>query len=291
MTASRAALLAAWGAAVVWFSHPSIFVLAASGSSAWPGGRRRGTGDGPASGWSSGLAWVGSFAGVHAVATHQLGGSDQMWRFWDFAFPPMPPSLRLGRHLGLPTTRDTTSSIPLNFDSPVRRQALDAPGDRPGAWAAVARLWKVDRRRLALLMLPVASSWRRLACGSIRSTAGWCCSSPPSPLLAIAAGLDRVREHRGRTVLYCGPGDDGARRPGVGRMRSGVRAGQEPQQLRRPPPLRPQSVPIPVLIGVMAVVRNVVVLLKRSWPANAAPATCPCTYHPEGSLKVRSTPR
>jgi hypothetical protein len=201
-TASRATLLATWGASVVWFSHPSIFVLASVGivglSCAIEARDWR---------WAGlwlvvGSAWVGSFAGVHAVSTHQLGGSDQMWRFWDFAFPPMPPrsawdATWVFRRLAYYFIN------PLNFDAPfgARLSMLPAIGL---ALVGGARLWTLDRHRLALLMLPVALT---LAAASLRLYpfhGRLVLFLAPIPLLAIAAGLDRVSDARGRRVLYFG---------------------------------------------------------------------------------------
>ena len=202
LTASRAALLATWGASIVWFSHPSIFVLAGVGIV----GLARAV---EARDWrwaglwlAVGASWLGSFAGVHAVSTRQLGGSDQMWRFWDFAFPPMPPrsawdATWVFRRLAYYFIN------PLNFDAPfgVRISALPAIGL---ALVGVVRLWRLDRRRFALLMLPVALTLAAAAARLYPFHGRVVLFLAPIPLLAIAAGLDRVREIRGRGVLYYG---------------------------------------------------------------------------------------
>jgi hypothetical protein len=200
LTAWKAALLATSGASVVWFSHPSIFVLASVGvvglARAIEAKDRR---------WAGlwlvvGTIWLVSFAGVHAVSTRQLSGSDHMWRFWDFAFPPMPPR----------STWDATWILrrlayffvnPLNFNAPIgaRLSMLPAIGL---ALLGTARLWKLDRWRSALLLLPVAST---LLASSLRLYpfhGRLVLFLTPIPLVAIAAGLDRVRETRGRGVLY-----------------------------------------------------------------------------------------
>jgi hypothetical protein len=202
LTAARAALLAAGGVAVVWFSHPSIFVLASLGLVGLAGRIS-------ARYWRSvglwtliGAAWVVSFAGVHAVATRQLGGSDQMWRFWDFAFPPMPPrsawdATWFARRLAYYFIN------PLKFDAPFgpRLSMLPAIGL---AVLGVVRLWKLDRGRWALLMLPVAFA---LLASSLRLYpfhGRLVLFLAPIPLIAIAAGLDAVRESRGRGWIYLG---------------------------------------------------------------------------------------
>ncbi len=79
------------GVIVVWCSHPSIFTLAAIGSV----GLIRALGDrNPKSAavWAGvGVAWLASFALVHSVAMRQLSHRRDMWAFWDFAFPTVPP--------------------------------------------------------------------------------------------------------------------------------------------------------------------------------------------------------
>jgi hypothetical protein len=200
LSVATAAGLAAFGASIVWFSHPSIFVLASVGvvgliraiaAKDWR--------------WAGlwlvvGMAWLVSFAGVHAVATRQLAGSDQMWRFWGFAFPPMPPksfwdATWLFRRLAYYFIN------PLNFDVPFgpRLSMLPAFGL---AVVGVVRLGKVDRYRLALLVLPVAAT---LAASSFRLYpfhGRLVLFLAPIPLIAIAAGLDAVREVRGRGLIY-----------------------------------------------------------------------------------------
>ena len=200
LTAARTALLAAFGASIVWFSHPSIFVLAGVGivglARAIGARDRRWAGS-----WLVvGAAWLGSFAVVHAVSTRQLGGSDMMWRFWDFAFPPMPPR----------SAWDATWALrrlayyfinPLNFDAPfgARLSMLPAIGL---ASVGVVRLWKFDRHRFALLTLPVALTLAASALRLYPFHGRLVLFLAPVPLIAIAAGLEWVLEVRGRGVLY-----------------------------------------------------------------------------------------
>jgi hypothetical protein len=202
LTAARTALLASGGAAIVWFSHPSIFVLASVGVVGWVQAIASRDWRRVAS-WSIvGLAWLDSFAAVHAVATRQMGGSDQMWRFWNFAFPPMPPR----------SLWDATWTLrrlafyfinPLNFDAPFgeRLSLLPALGL---AVLGVFRLGKLDRSRLALLALPVALT---LVAASMRLYpfhGRLVLFLVPIFLIAIAAGLDAVREARGPGLVYYG---------------------------------------------------------------------------------------
>ena len=202
LTAARSALLATCGASIVWFSHPSIFVLASVGVVGLA--RAIASRDRKSAGlWLVvGTAWVVSFAGVHAVSARQLGESDQMWRFWDFAFPPMPPR----------SAWDATWAFrrlayyfinPMNFDFPfgARLSALPAIGL---SLIGGVRLWKLDRHRFALLMLPVALTLAASALRLYPFHGRLVLFLAPAPLIAIAAGLDRVREARGRGVLYLG---------------------------------------------------------------------------------------
>lgn len=80
------------GATVLWFSHPSAFVLAGTGTVLIASALARRE-------WRRAhllalmsLLWAASFAGVYAVSLELLGHKRDMWNFWSFAFPPIPPS-------------------------------------------------------------------------------------------------------------------------------------------------------------------------------------------------------
>ena len=91
-TRGRVVALAAAGAAIVWFSHPSVFVLAGVGTVLLVSGAvQRGWRGAPIPS-ALGLAWGASFAAVYAVSMDQLGHRRDMWGFWEFAFPPIPPA-------------------------------------------------------------------------------------------------------------------------------------------------------------------------------------------------------
>jgi hypothetical protein len=200
MTAAKTALLAAAGAAIVWFSHPSVFVLAAVGTVGLSGAVGNRYARSAASWVLVGLAWVGSFAAVHAVAMEQLGSGDGMWRFWDFAFPPVPPR-SVWDASWVPRRLALLFVDPLNFDAPIgpRLSMLPAIGL---CLMGCARLWRVDRGRLAMLMLPgvfaLLAAHLRLYPFHGRLVLFFV----PVLLLAIADGLDLVREKRGRGLLY-----------------------------------------------------------------------------------------
>ena len=90
----RAVALAAAGAAAVWFSHPSVFVLAGVGTVLLASSlaARARMEEGPDPVRVLGLVWAASFAAVYAISMDQLGHRRDMWGFWEFAFPPMPPA-------------------------------------------------------------------------------------------------------------------------------------------------------------------------------------------------------
>lgn len=200
LTAGRSTALGASGAAVVWFSHPTIFVLAAVGLVGLA--RALGARDARGSGlWMAvGLAWIGSFAAVHDVAMRQLGPGGQMWAFWDFAFPPVPP--RSAWDASWAARRLAFLLVnPLNFDAPFgpRLSMLPALGLTV---AGVGRLWRGDRGRLGLLILPVGLAILASCLRLYPFHGRLVLFLAPSLLVAIAAGLGWVREVRGRGLLY-----------------------------------------------------------------------------------------
>ncbi len=195
-----AAILAGTGGAVLWFSHPSIFVLASAGIVGLSGAV--GARDGRSAGlWVIvGLTWVTSFAAVHSVAMEQLGFGPAMWAFWEFAFPPIPP--RSLWEATWPLRRVAFLFVnPLNFDAPFgpRFSMLPAFGV---ACAGASRLRKAEGSRFALLILPgvfvlLASCFRLYPFhGRLLLFL------TPAILLFIAAGLDRVAEIRGKGWIY-----------------------------------------------------------------------------------------
>ncbi len=151
-TRGRIVALAAAGATIVWFSHPSVFVLAGVGTvllasaaaeRGWRGARL------PS---ALGLVWGASFAAVYAVSMEQLGHRRDMWGFWEFAFPPMPPA----------SLWDATWVFrrlmylfvnPLNFETPLgaRLSALPALGLFVAGCLSSA---KRDKARFGMLALP-----------------------------------------------------------------------------------------------------------------------------------------
>jgi hypothetical protein len=164
-TAGRLAGFAALGVVAVWFSHPAAFVLAGLGSvliASAVARRDWRTAGGLA---LAALVWLVSFSGVYLVAQEQLGHRRDMWRFWDFAFPPMPPASpaeaarSLGRLLYLFVN-------PLDFHAPLGPRLSPLPAAACFALGAGSMLRRRQGLRLGLLVAPLVvvllASWLRL---------------------------------------------------------------------------------------------------------------------------------
>jgi hypothetical protein len=84
-------VLAGFGAVGVWFSHPLVFMLGAVGTylaakAAFRHDRKKMLGL-----VGIGLLWVASFVACYVVSHRILSKEDFLWRWWDFAFLPIPP--------------------------------------------------------------------------------------------------------------------------------------------------------------------------------------------------------
>ena len=193
-TLRQAVLVAGLGAIVVWFSHPAIFTLAAIGVV----GLARAVGARSTRRelvWVGvGLAWVASLALVHAVAMRQLGYRRDMWAFWDFAFPPVPPESVWDAVWPVRRLAFLFAS-PLNFDAPF--------GPRWSIWPAFGlmivgsvRLARSQPTRFALIALPggfaLLAAYLRLYPFHGRLLL----FAAPLLLIPIAAGLDGVWDRR-----------------------------------------------------------------------------------------------
>lgn len=93
LTARRAAYLAIAGAIVVWFSHPSVFVLAGVGTTLAIAALRKGD-------WSRlwklsacYTIWVMSFAAFYLISLSNLSGNQTLENSWERkgTFMPLPP--------------------------------------------------------------------------------------------------------------------------------------------------------------------------------------------------------
>jgi hypothetical protein len=176
-TTGRHGALAAAGAAAVWFSHPSVFVLAGLGIVLTASALAERAGRAALLTGLACLAWAASFAAAYAASLAQLGHGRGMWVFWGFAFPPMPPSNAweatwlIRRFLYLFVN-------PLNFETPAGPSLSVVPA--VGLFfVGCASLGRRDRRVLGVLTLPIA--------------------------FALAASALRLYPFHGRLVLFLVP--------------------------------------------------------------------------------------
>ena len=200
LTPLSTTILSAWGLAIVWFSHTSIFALAAVGVvGLWRAIAARDLR------WAGlwlliGASWLVGFSVVHGVAVQQLGQDTQMWAFWNFAFPPMPPTSAWEASWILRRLAYFFIN-PLNFDVPFARRISMIPAIALAIVGGVG-LWKDDRSRFALLMLPVAFVLLASSQRAYPFHGRLVLFLAPTPLIAIAAGLEWVRGARGRGLLH-----------------------------------------------------------------------------------------
>lgn len=195
-TVRKSLLFAILGASVVWFSHPSAFVLAGVGITLMAAALARKR-------WRellalalTALAWLFSFAVLYRVSMRHLGPSRGMWAFWAFAFPPA------GWNIAWPLQRVGYLFVnPLNFTTPL--------GPRLSAILPlllfVAGCVSLGRRaplRLALLVTPgfvtMGAAYARLYPFHGRLVL----FLAPSLLLLIAEGTDRVGSAANRRWVW-----------------------------------------------------------------------------------------
>lgn len=202
-TLSRLAWFAAIGAVVVWFSHPAAFVLAGLGTVLITLALLRGQHARARDLSLVSLVWLVSFAGAYAISRRHLGGSRALWQFWDFAFPPWPPSSAW--EAAWPVQRMAFFfANPLNFDTPMGAKA-SALLALVLFLAGCVSLWNRGRRGvLAMLVAPIvvtmAVAYLRLYPFHGRLVL----FLVPSFLLLIAEGMARVLEIAGRRPLVRG---------------------------------------------------------------------------------------
>jgi hypothetical protein len=191
---------AALGAGVVWFSHASVFVLAGVGTVLMASSLRRRDWTGALGLALIGLSWASSITAVHMVAMDQLGHTDHMWIFWNFAFPPMPPA-SFWDATWVPRRLFYFFVNPLDFYRPLdpRLSALPALGF---FGVGVASLWGRDRTLLALLAAPLGFTLLA-ACLHLYPFHGrLVLFLVPSFLIVIAEGSWRVGERFDRRAVW-----------------------------------------------------------------------------------------
>jgi len=153
----RLAALAGAGAAAVWFSHPSWFVLAGLGGAltahaAWQPSASRRT-------WIValallGLVWLASAALNYGLILRQLGQNDYLRAYWAGKFCPLPPrslgDLAWLVHHGLEW-----------FSNPGGFSTAEFSGSSLAACAAMVglvALWRKDRILALGLLLPLGAA-------------------------------------------------------------------------------------------------------------------------------------
>jgi hypothetical protein len=155
-TRRDAALLLVAGAAGVWLSQPVVFVLAGVGLPLGIRALRAGDRAAVRTLAAIGGVWVASFAGSYAFQRGMLADAEYIRAFWRSGFPPLPP--RTAAEWGwLPRAFARVFREPLgvygeNATLPTRLQTA------VGLLAFVAgcvSLWRRDRLRLAVLVLPI----------------------------------------------------------------------------------------------------------------------------------------
>jgi hypothetical protein len=192
-TTARWLVAASAGAVVVWFSHTSAFVLAGVGvvllASAAVERQWRRFG---ALVLTTGT-WALSFAAVHAVAMNQLGHSRDMWVFWGFAFPPMPPVSAW--EASWPVRRLLYVFVnPLDYYWPFGYLLSTLPA--LGCFAVgVASLWKRDRILLGMLLAPVGFTLLATQLHLYPFHGRLILFLVPAFILTIAEGAGRIAAH------------------------------------------------------------------------------------------------
>lgn len=245
LTVSRALAFGGLGALILWFSHPSIFVLAGLGTVAFLSAVRRRDGRTSALLVLTGSLWVLSFAGVYLVSQHQLGYNRGMWAFWNFAFPPLPPHSLYEATWGFWRLLYVFVT-PLNFSMPL--------GSRlsifPVVGLAIVGLVSLRRRRpedLARLVLPCAFTLLACYLQKYPFHGRLILFLVPSFLMLIAEGAEAVHQWSHRrlvwvavlVVLFLYPSFDA----GQHLLGSRVRDGLNPFGDRRPLSLDPGRFP------------------------------------------------
>ena len=148
----------------------------------------------------AGSCWAGSYAAVDVVAFNQLGHRRDLWAFWNFAFPPLPPR----------SAWDATWALrrfaylfvnPLDFETPLG-PTLSA---LVPLWLFVVgcvSLGRRDGRCLAMLALPSGFALLAAYLRVYPFHGRLVLFLVPSLLLFVAEGAGVVREKFGRGVAW-----------------------------------------------------------------------------------------
>ena len=211
LTAGRAATLALAGMAVVWISHPSIFVLAGAGTTLILKGviERRYRVACLAAAVSA--CWLASFAVEYVVFLKDLQANDVLADYWDSAFLKFPPAspkdLRAYPAVGFGIFESLFHNAQADVDLSARMGVFMA-----ASWMiGVATLYRQGRRDLlGLLVAPLAFAVVASMLHRYPLKSRLALFTAASTLPGIAAGVaalmaDRDRTHRaiGGILLGC----------------------------------------------------------------------------------------
>ena len=184
LTGARAVLLALVGAVAVWFSHPSIFILAASGIALAVKLLSK-------KDWRqftylslAGLCWIVSFAGFYVVSLQDLTANDFLVRFWGHTFMPFPPS-------SVADVRWFVRAFSGIVNNPL---GMMLPGLVAFAFlVGCLSMLEEHKHRLIALILPLFFALLASALQSYPFAERFMLFSAPSLILVIAQGADTVR--------------------------------------------------------------------------------------------------
>jgi hypothetical protein len=189
----RFVALSALGIAAPWFSHPSAFVLAGIGSGQLLTALARRQWNRAGLVTLAGVLWIASLAGLYLVSLNQLGHQRGMWVFWNFAFPPMPPSSL--RDALWPVSRGVYLFFnPYDFRTPLGPR-LSASLGFAFFLTGCGSLWRRgSRETLWLLLAPVLFALLAAYLRLYPFHGRLLLFLVPSLVLLVAEGLDRMSE-------------------------------------------------------------------------------------------------
>jgi 4-amino-4-deoxy-L-arabinose transferase-like glycosyltransferase len=160
--------LAACGAAAIWFSHPSVFVLAGAGAALLAQKQSRDRGR-LVMLLSIGLLWLLSFGTHYWISIRALAANQYLLNYWRNAFAPMPPrsmrDLIWYATIGPLSFRDLFELRPAMFNVAITtdpQTSLRLIGRGLGvigflaAIAGIIALWRERQRRGPLFWLLIA---------------------------------------------------------------------------------------------------------------------------------------
>ena len=181
LSARRAAVLAVIGAMTVWFSHPSLFVLAAAGLVLIVGESKRSGFRASARAVAVSACWAASFLACYALTMRNLRGNDFLDNFWQAGFLAVPPRSSADARQYVTVTLGVFEAMYQNYQA---RWGIEGRMAVLAASAWLAGVLVLIRRRdygfLAMMTLPL--------------------------ILALAASAIRAYPMRVRMTLFvCGP--------------------------------------------------------------------------------------